>query len=82
MWGASNELTAIMRRSDKDSVVTRDTIELLILDAQFTVWSRDEGKPFPNLNDEPDPDDLYPDDALTKTFLKQRYEAYFYAFTG
>jgi hypothetical protein len=41
---------------------------------QFTVWSRDDGTPFPNLNAEPDPDDLYPENDVTKQFGKNVYE--------
>jgi hypothetical protein len=74
MWGASKELTAIMRKPEKDSDVTWDTVELLIPGAQFTVWSRDTGTPFPDLNAEPDPDDLFPEGSVTKQFWKNRYQ--------
>ena len=65
MWGASKELTAIMRRPEKDSDVIWDTVELLIPGAQFTVWSCDDATPFPNLNGDPDPDDLCPEEFIT-----------------
>jgi len=49
------------------------TIILSLNKAQFTVWSRDDGTPFPNLNSEPDPDDLCPEEILTKQFWKTLY---------
>jgi hypothetical protein len=64
------ELTAIMRKPEKESDVTWDMVELLIPGAQFTVWSRDDGIPFPDLNAEPDPDDLCPEGNVTKQFWK------------
>jgi hypothetical protein len=73
MWGASKELTAIMRRPVKDSDVTWETVELLIPGAQFTVWTREDGTTFPNLNDESDPDDLCPEENITKQFWKNLY---------
>ena len=76
MWGVAKELTVEMRRSKKDSEVTWDTVELLIPRAQFTVQFRDDGTPLPNLTEEPDPDDLYSEEYLTKQFWKSRYDAY------
>ena len=38
------------------------------------VWSRDDRTPFPNLNDELDPDDLCPEGGVTKQFWKNLYE--------
>lgn len=73
MWGASKELTTIMWRPKKDSDVIWDTVELFIPGAQFTVWSRDDGTPFPNLNDEPDLDNLAPEESVTKQFWKDKY---------
>lgn len=68
MWGTSKELTAIMRKPVKDSDVVWDTVELLMPGTQLTVWSRNDGTPFPNLNDEPDPNDLAPEGSVTKQF--------------
>jgi hypothetical protein len=45
---------------------TGDSIKLLTPGAQFTIWSRDEEKPFPILNDELDPDDLCHENDVTK----------------
>jgi hypothetical protein len=41
--------SSIMRRPEKDSDVTWGTVELLIPGAQFTIWSREDGTPFPSL---------------------------------
>lgn len=68
MWGTSKELTAVMKKPDKDSDVIWDTVELLIPGAKFTIWSRKDGTPFPSLNDDPDPDDLAPEENVTKQF--------------
>jgi hypothetical protein len=73
MWGASKKLTAIMRRPIKESDVTWNTVELLIPGGQYTVWSRKDGTPFPNLNDEPNPDDLAPEGSVTKQFWRDLY---------
>jgi hypothetical protein len=62
-----------MRRPDKVSEVTWDTVELLIPGAQFMVWSREDGTPFPNLNSEPDLDDLCPESDVTKQLWKNMY---------
>lgn len=75
MWGASKQLADIMRKPIKDVDVTWETIELLIPGAQFTLWSRDDGTPFPNLNEEPDPDDLSPESSVTKQFWKNTFDA-------
>jgi hypothetical protein len=56
MWSAFKELTAIMRRPRN---LTWGTIELLMSGGQIEIWSRDNVMPFPNLIEEPDPDDLY-----------------------
>jgi hypothetical protein len=66
MWGSSKELTAIMRRSKKESKVTWDTVELVIPGGHYTVWSCKDGTPFTNLNS--DPDDLYLEGSVTKNF--------------
>jgi len=63
-----------MRRPVNDSDVKWDTVELLIPGAQFTVWSRDDGTPFPNLNAEPDPGDLYPEESVTKQLWLNLYK--------
>jgi hypothetical protein len=78
MWGASKVLTAIMRRPDKESDVTWDTVELLTPRAEFTVWSREDGMPFPALGElqaiEQDPDDLCPEGYVTKQFWINLYK--------
>jgi hypothetical protein len=74
MWGASKELTKIMRRPVNESDVTWDTVELLIPGAQLTVWSRNDGTPFPAINTEPDPDNLYPEGYVTQQFWKNLYQ--------
>ncbi len=66
MWGASKELTEVMRKPVKESDVIWDTVDLLMPGTQLTVWSRKDGTPLSNLNDEPDPDDLYPEGDVTK----------------
>ena len=76
MWGASNELTDIMRKPVKEYDIVWDTVELLIPGAQLTVWTREDGKHFPNLNDEPDPDDLCPEGDVTKQFWKNSYQGF------
>ena len=74
MWGASKELTAIMRKPETESDITWDTVELLISGHGFIVWSREDGTPFLNLNTELDPDDLCPEGSVTKQFWKNLYE--------
>lgn len=73
MWGASKELTAVMRRPVRESGVIWDTVDLLMPGTEITVWSRNDGMPFPTLNDEPDPDDLAPEGSVTKQFWYDRY---------
>ncbi len=72
MWGASKALTEVMRKPEKDSEVRWDTVELLKPRAEITVWSRDDGTPFPVLGEqqvtEQDPDDLCPEGYVTKQF--------------
>jgi len=41
--------------------------------AQLTVWSCDDGIPFPNLNKDPDPDDLCAESDVTKQFWKNKF---------
>jgi hypothetical protein len=74
MWGALKELTAIMRRPMKESNVTWNTVELVIPGARYTVWSRNDGTPFPTINDEPDIDDLCPEEDITKQFWRNLYQ--------
>jgi len=59
-----------MRKPVKESDIVWDTVDLLIPGAQLTVWSRDNGIPFPNLNEEPNPVDLAPEGNITKQFWK------------
>jgi hypothetical protein len=73
MWGASKNLTAIMRRPEKKSDVTWNLVELLMPGGQIAVWSRDDETPFPNLNYEPYPDDLCPEGDVTKQFWRTIY---------
>lgn len=74
MWGASKELTAIMRRPMKESDVTWDIVELVIPGARYTVWSCKDETPFPIINDEPDIDDLCPEGDITKQFWRNLYQ--------
>jgi hypothetical protein len=63
-----------MQKPQKESDIMRDTIELLMSGTQLTVWSREDGTPFPNLNDETNPDDPCPEEYVTKQFWKNKYE--------
>jgi hypothetical protein len=78
MWGASKELTDVMRKPETISDVIWDTVELLIPGpvwcATFTVWSRDDGEPFPALDAEQDPEDLAPEGLTTKLLWKVEYD--------
>lgn len=71
IWGASKELTTIMRRQKTVSDVVWYTIDLLIPGGQFNVWSRQNGILFPSLNIEPDIDDLCPESGVTKQIWKK-----------
>jgi len=77
MYGASKELTLIMRRPEKKSDITWNTVDLLTRYGEFEVWSREDGKPFPvlghQLEPEPDPDDLCPEGGVTKQLWKNIY---------
>ena len=73
MWGASKELTVVMRKPEINSDVIWDTVELLSNGAYFVIWSREDGTHFPNLNEEPDPDDLCPEETIIKQFWKNKY---------
>jgi hypothetical protein len=64
---------AIVRKPEKNSDVSWDTVELLIPGGQFTVWTRKDGTSFPDLNAEPDPDNLYLEGSVTKQFWKNFY---------
>jgi hypothetical protein len=79
MWGAASELTAIMKRPKTNSDIIWDSIELLIPGAQFTVWTRHDGTlnpPFIELQEtEQEPDDLCPDDKITKWLWTTKYES-------
>jgi hypothetical protein len=41
---------------------------------QLMVRFRDDGTPFPNLNAEPDPEDICPEGSATKQFWKNLYQ--------
>jgi hypothetical protein len=69
--GTARELNGVMRRPMQESDVTWDTVELLIPRAELTIWSRDDGTPFPNI--EEDPVDLCPERSVTKKFWKNFY---------
>jgi hypothetical protein len=73
MWGASKELTAVMRKPETDSDVIWDTVELLIKGTQFIIWSREGGTPLLALNAHVDPNDLYPEGDVTRQFWKNLY---------
>lgn len=78
MWGASKELTAVMRKPETVSDVIWDTVELLTPGGEFEIWSRDDGDPFPVLGEqyetEQDPDDLAPESWMTKSFWKKKWD--------
>ena len=64
-----------MRKHAKEpNYLTWDTVELVMSGTQLTVWSRDGGTSFPNLNNEPDLDDLCPESDVTKQFWKNLYQ--------
>ena len=63
----------VMKRPLKESGVIWDAVELLVPRTQFTVWSRDDGTPCPNLDNDIDLDDLYPEETITKQFWKSKY---------
>lgn len=72
--GASKELTEVMRKPIKESdSVTWDTVELLMPGTQLTVWSRKDGTSIPDLHEEHDPDDIYPESEVTKQFWKNLF---------
>lgn len=75
MWGASKELTAVMRKPEIVSDVEWNSVELLkpqemklpngetrVIECSHLVWQRDNGEPFPVLDDPDisDPDDFIP----------------------
>jgi hypothetical protein len=62
-----------MRRPEKESNVTCEIVVLLMPGTQLTAWSCDDGMPFPNLHNEPDLDDLYPECDVTKQFWRNLY---------
>jgi hypothetical protein len=71
MWGASKELTAILRKPIKESDIIWDTVALVMPGARYTVWSHQDETPFPNLD--PDPDDLCPEGCVTRKFWKNQF---------
>jgi hypothetical protein len=74
MWGASKELTAVMRKPETDSDVIWDTIELLVNGTQFVIWSRKDEDSCLNFNAELNPDDLCPEGDVMKQFWINLYE--------
>jgi hypothetical protein len=74
MWGASKALTSLMRKPVIESDILLDTVELLMPGTQLIVWSRKDGTPYPSLAAAPDPDDLYPEEYVTKPFWKNLYQ--------
>jgi hypothetical protein len=42
--------------------------------AQVTDWSCEDGTPFPNLNEELDPDDIFPGGKITNQFWRNLYQ--------
>ncbi len=74
MWGASTELTEVMRKPMKESEVIWDTVELLMPRTQLTVWPSIDGTLFPNFHDDPDIDDQFPEGDVTKQFWKNLYD--------
>ena len=73
MWGASKDLTAVMRRPEKVSDVVWEIVELLTPGGEFEVWSLDDGTPFPV--HEQDPDDLAPEGPVTKWRWEKKFWA-------
>lgn len=75
MWGCSKELTAVMRKPETVSDVEWDSVELLTPAGEFPVWQREDGEPFPVLDDPDirDPDDLCPEGYVTKLRWKNWY---------
>jgi len=69
MLRASKDLTYVMKRP----LVVWDTIELLVPGTQYTVWSRNNETPFPNISDEIDLDDLCPESSVTNQYWKNLY---------
>lgn len=78
MWGASKELTAVMKKPETKSENVWESIELLILNplkgmTVIEIWVRDAGEPFPDLC-ELNPDDLCPEDSTTRRLWVKKYE--------
>lgn len=62
-----------MHRPVKESKVTGYMVELLMPGTELTVWSRADLISSLNFNDETDPDNRYPEGAITKQFWKELY---------
>jgi len=80
MWGASKEITAVMRKPESISDVVWDTVELIVPGKPFgsfvhLIWSRENGEPFPAHGAEQDPDDLAPEGQITKMRWQVMYWA-------
>jgi len=73
MWGASKELTIVMRRPEKISDVIWDIVELLTKGGQFAVWSPTDKTLKPVINAGMCLDDLAPEKYVTKEFWINKY---------
>jgi len=74
MWGASKELTAVMRKPKTESDIIWDIVELLSNGAYFVIWSHEDENSNLNLNAELDPDDICPEGDVTKQFWINMYQ--------
>ena len=72
MWGASKELTAIMRRPEEpESGVVWETVELVTPAGEYNVWCHEDATQALILND---PDNLCPEGYVTKVQWANMYE--------
>jgi hypothetical protein len=74
MWGASKDLTAIMRKPESISDVVWNTVDLLIPGAEFQIWPKYSNSALV-LDAEQDPDDLAPEGPITKARWERMYWA-------
>jgi len=59
-------------RRPSDSLRSREGVESLIGELVKDMARKDE-IPFSNLNDEPNPEDMNPEESVTKQFWKTKY---------